>query len=462
MTSEQTPDSLAECLADFRNRRLLVVGDAIVDEYLLGDCSRLSPEAPVPVVKVNSSRRVLGGAANTAANIVSLGGRATLIALVGHDDAGATLRDCAQTVGVDLEPVDHGHSTLRKTRIIGQQQQVVRLDFEDLPAENPALAAAVLERFDASLRTCDAVIISDYAKGCVSPLVAQGILRRARASGRPVIIDPRPQNRDCYHGCDYLTPNWRESRGLLGWEDASPNDEAVETVARTLVARLDTNVVLTLGPHGICFCSRNGDEVFALPTLAREVFDVSGAGDTVVAAFTLALASGASHRTAVTLANKAASVVVSKFGTATVTPEEILEQGDGLRIVPRHALAALSASLRARGRRIVTITGTFDLLHDRHVHILNEARRRGDVLVVGLTSDASVRSSRGPGWPLMPERSRAEMLLALRMVDFVHIVSDAEPTAFLAELRPDVHVDRAEYGDDSVNLAGVCESRVTM
>jgi D-beta-D-heptose 7-phosphate kinase/D-beta-D-heptose 1-phosphate adenosyltransferase len=218
---------------------------------------------------------------------------------------------------------------------------------------------------------------------------------------------------------------------------------------------LDTNVVLTLGQHGICFCSRSGDEAFALPTVAREVFDVSGAGDTVVAAFTLALASGASHRTAVMLANKAASVVVSKFGTAMVTPEEILEQGDGLRIVPRHALAALSASLKARGRRIVTITGTFDRLHDRHVHILNDARRRGDVLVVGLASDASVRSSRGPGWPLMPERSRAEMLLALRMVDFVHIVSEIEPTAFLDALRPDVHISGTNYADEAANIAGV-------
>jgi D-beta-D-heptose 7-phosphate kinase/D-beta-D-heptose 1-phosphate adenosyltransferase len=221
-------------------------------------------------------------------------------------------------------------------------------------------------------------------------------------------------------------------------------------IARTLASELGTNVVLTLGAHGISFCSRNGSEQFGQPTLAREVFDVSGAGDTVVAAFALARAAGADHVTAVALANRAASVVVGKFGTATVTPEEILLDTDAARLVPRAGLAQLAATLRAKGKRIATINGSFDILHNGHLHILNEARQRGDVLIVGVNSDASVRSYKGPSRPMVPERGRAEMLLALRMVDYVHIFDEPDPIAFLKELKPDIHVNGAEYGEACV------------
>jgi D-beta-D-heptose 7-phosphate kinase/D-beta-D-heptose 1-phosphate adenosyltransferase len=247
-----------------------------------------------------------------------------------------------------------------------------------------------------------------------------------------------------------LTPNWRESRALLGLPDAEPSEETVAAVARRLTSELDTNVVLTLGSHGIFFRSRNGTEQFAIPTVAREVFDVSGAGDTVVAAFALARASGADHASAVALANKAASVVVGKFGTATVTPEEILQDTDALRLVPRHLLGELATTLRAKGKRIVTINGTFDILHNGHLHILNEARRRGDVLIVAINSDASVKCHKGPNRPIVPERRRAEMLLALRMVDYVHIFDEPDPIALLRAIRPDVHVNGSEYGEDCI------------
>lgn len=450
MTLNELTDPLGVLVSDFSQRRVLVLGDAMLDEYLLGDCRRISPEAPVPVLKVNSSRRVLGGAANTAANIVSLGGHATLIALVGSDEGGLALRRCASEAGVDLLPIDHGLATLRKTRVVGQQQQIVRLDYEEIPTRAAAFDGEILELFDACVEVCDIVVISDYAKGFVSPSLAQSIIRRAHAAGRHVIVDPRPQNRDCYQGCDYLTPNWRESLALLGLPDAEPSDDAIVSVARTLASELQTNVVLTLGSEGISFCSRNGTEQFALPTVAREVFDVSGAGDTVVAAFALARASGADHVSAVTLANKAASVVVSKFGTATVTPEEILQDTDALRLVPRHLLAPLAATLRAKGKRIVTINGAFDILHNGHLYILNEARQRGDVLIVAINSDRSVKSYKGAHRPIVPERRRAEMLLALRMVDYVHIFDEADPIAFLTEIRPDIHVNGSEYGEQCI------------
>jgi D-beta-D-heptose 7-phosphate kinase/D-beta-D-heptose 1-phosphate adenosyltransferase len=448
MTFNEVADSLVGYVSQFKHRRVLVLGDAILDEYLVGDCGRISPEAPVPVLKVSASKRALGGAANTAANIASLGGHASLIALVGNDDAGRFLRRCASDAGIDLLAVDHGQRTLRKTRVVARQQQIVRLDYED--EQSTANESEILQLFEARISESDIVIISDYAKGFFSPSLCHAIIGRAHQAGRQVIVDPRPQNRDGYGGCDYLTPNWRESRALLGLPDAEATDDNVKVVARALASDLGTNVVLTLGPQGILFCSRNATEQFALPTLAKEVFDVSGAGDTVVAAFALGRASGADHPTAVALANKAASIVVGKFGTATVTAEEILQDTGVVRLIPRGALAQLAATLRAKGKRIVTINGSFDILHNGHLYILNEARQRGDVLIVGLNSDSSVKSYKGSHRPIVSERHRAEMLLALRTVDYVHIFDEADPIAFLTELSPDVHVNGSEYGDNCV------------
>jgi D-beta-D-heptose 7-phosphate kinase/D-beta-D-heptose 1-phosphate adenosyltransferase len=444
-------DGLKGLLESFRRRRVLVLGDAILDEYLYGDCGRISPEAPVPVLQVLRTRRVLGGAANTAANVVSLGGSATLICLAGEDEAGASLGTLAGECGVDVIGVDHGGATLRKTRVVSQQQQMIRLDYEALhSATSPAAERAIRDAFEAHLANTDVVVISDYAKGFLSKTLAQTIIAGAHEAGRQVIVDPRPQNLACYRGCDYLTPNWREARELLRWPIAPVSHGAAEETARALAAELGAHVMLTLGANGIMFCSRDSAEMFSHPTLAREVFDVSGAGDTVVAAFALARAAGADHSAAVVFANRAASVVVGKFGTATVTPGEILQDGEESRIVTRQGLKPLAAALSARGRRIVTINGSFDVLHNGHLHILNEARQCGDVLIVGLNSDASVRSYKGDSRPIVPEQQRAEMLLALRPVDYVHVFNESDPIAFLEQVQPDVHVNGSEYGENCI------------
>jgi D-beta-D-heptose 7-phosphate kinase / D-beta-D-heptose 1-phosphate adenosyltransferase len=450
MTPTELNDPLGALISGLRRKHVLVLGDAILDEYLLGDCTRISPEAPVPVLQIKTSRQVLGGAANTAANIVSLGGRATLITLTGNDEGGAILRRCAADAGIDLRDVNHGLATLRKTRVVAHQQQIVRLDYEDGSASSAGVQTAILDVFDACLEMCDVVVISDYAKGFLTPFLSQAVIQRAHKAGRLVVVDPRPQNRDCYRDCDYLTPNWRESRALLGLPDAAPTPDAVKDVAQSLSAQLNANVVLTLGQQGISFFSRDGAEQFAVPTLAREVFDVSGAGDTVVAAFSLALAAGADHTAAIALANRAAGVVVGKFGTATVTPEEILLDGETARLIPRHALGQLASTLRAKGKRIVTVNGSFDILHNGHLYILDEARQQGDVLIVGLNSDASVRAYKGPHRPIVPEGHRADMLLALRMVDYVHVFEEADPIAFLKVIQPDVHVNGSEYGENCI------------
>lgn len=450
--------SLRTLLATFADHRVLVLGDVMLDEYVTGDCSRISPEAPVPIVSVTSSRTVLGGAANTAGNVTALGGQATLIGIIGDDEGGRVLSAQATAAGIDFLPVLDGRATIRKTRVVGQQQQLVRLDYEATTKVSADVEARVLAAAAAQLSRCAIVVISDYAKGLLTERLCQELLAAAHAAGKQVIIDPRPQHASFYVGCDYLTPNWKESLGLMGRSEHAPTPEATEDTGRAVAQRFGSHVLLTLGAKGMQFFDRTGTALFAEAAAAREVFDVSGAGDTVVATFALALASGCDHREAVALANKAAGVVVAKLGTATVTPAELL-RGDkdepDRGIVARHELAGLAARLRDAGKTIVTINGSFDVLHAGHLHILREARGQGDVLIVGLNSDSSVRANKGAGRPFVGQDDRAKLLLALRDVDYVHIFDETVPMPFLEQLRPDVHVNGAEYGPDCIEAPTV-------
>lgn len=441
-------------LARFTGIKVLVLGDSMIDEYLSGDCSRLSPEAPVPILRIEpeKTRRVLGGAANTAANIASLGGSPVLFALFDPDDsAGGTFSSLCAASGIAVVPVRDGRPTPIKTRIVGQQQQLLRLDREETRDLDAQAEAGVLRAFREALPGAGAVVLSDYAKGFLTTSLTQALLAEARAAGVPVVLDPRPQHAARYRGADYVTPNWKESLGLLGWSERPSAPENVRAAGEALRLQLDANILLTLGPAGIALFPRAGGDPLHMPTAAREVFDVSGAGDTVVATFSLAIASGAPEGDAVELANRAAGIVVGKLGTATVTREEILRESlNGERLVARDRLAALATLLRAQGKRIVTINGSFDLLHAGHLHILEDARRQGDVLIVGLNSDASVKRYKSPDRPLIGEADRARMLLALRCVDYVHVFDEDVPMPFLEEVKPDVHVNGSEYGADCI------------
>jgi D-beta-D-heptose 7-phosphate kinase / D-beta-D-heptose 1-phosphate adenosyltransferase len=432
---------------------VLILGDLMVDEYVIGDCSRISPEAPVPVLQFNNLRTVLGGAANTAANVVSLGGRTTLIGLCGDDQAGEGLAHACDKAGIQLVAVRDGRPTTRKVRVIGQQQQqLLRLDYEDTSAIGAAIERAVLDEVSRAIGEADIVVVSDYAKGLLTKRICQEVFAVAHAAGKEVIVDPRPQHASFYADCDYLTPNWQESRGLLGLSDAAMTDSHVEETGRRLSRQFRSNVLLTLGSHGISFFGKDEGEHFTIPTASKEVYDVSGAGDTVVATFALARAAGTSHLDGVSLANRAAGIVVGKRGTATVTPDELLLPDADFepRIVTRDELRPLVARLRSAGKRIVTINGSFDLLHAGHLHIIKEAKQQGDVLIVGLNSDASVRMYKGAARPVVPEAERAQMLLALRYVDYVHIFGESVPMPFIEVIRPDVHVNGAEYGENCV------------
>lgn len=451
---------------------LLVLGDVFLDEYLTGDCTRISPEAPVPILKVSGSRTVLGGAANTAANIASLGGRVTLIGLIGEDAGGDLFQKAAGAAGIRFLPVKEGRPTIRKTRLLGQRQQLLRLDYEETHDIGSATEATILALFEKEVEGAQMVVLPDYAKGFFTESLTRALIRIAHEKGREVIIDPRPQHFSFYKDGDYLTPNWKESQGLLGQSECAPKEEAVVENGRTLAKKLNTHVLLTLGPQGIGFFHREGAEEFVMPTLAKEVFDVSGAGDTVVAAFSLARSAGCDFREAVTFANKAAGVVVGKLGTATLTPEELLHYGEGdgetdgaeedgtggrgpKRLLARADLAPLSARLSHEGKTLVTLNGSFDLLHAGHLHILEAAARQGDVLLVGLNSDASVKRYKSKDRPIIGEAHRAQMLLALRVVDYVHVFDEDVPMPFLEEAKPKVHVNGSEYGEDCIEAETV-------
>jgi len=448
--------TLRTVIESFPNHRVLVLGDVMLDEYLTGDCSRISPEAPVPVVAVTSSRAVLGGAANTAANIAALKGGAILVGLVGDDHTGRELIAKVAEAGVELVPVRDGRPTVRKVRVVGQQQQLLRLDYEVTAAADAGAETQIFEATRAQFARCSVVVISDYAKGFLTERLCQRIIEAAHAAGREVIIDPRPQHASFYVGCDYLTPNWKESQGLLGRTEMPDSPDAIEEVGRLLAAQFRSRVLLTLGARGMRLFDRDGHPQFDVPALAREVFDVSGAGDTVVATFALAKAAGCDDFQAVTIANQAAGIVVAKLGTATVSPSELLRDDQRERsVIARHELAGVASAVRAKGKKIVTLNGTFDVLHAGHLHILNEARRQGDVLIVGLNSDSSVRANKGLDRPFIGQDERAQMLLALRVVDYVHIFDETVPMAFLEQVRPDVHVNGSEYGADCIEAPTV-------
>lgn len=456
----------SELLSRFPAQNILVLGDVFLDEFLSGDCSRLSPEAPVPVLRIDAgkTKRVLGGAANTAANVASLGGKAILIGIVGKDFHGDQFADLVRETGIDFAPIVDGRPTMRKTRLVGQGQQLLRLDYEETPNISAATEKDILAEFRKHLPTAGLVILSDYAKGFLNQNLSQAIIREAHAAGKEVLVDPRPQHVSYYSNCDYITPNWKESQGLLGQTECDPSEALILANGSMLREKLNTHVVLTLGPRGMSFFNRDSGAHFNLPTQAREVFDVSGAGDTVVATLALARSAGGGLEEAVRLANKAAGVVVGKFGTATVTREELLDADPAggapgeTRLLARGQLAPMANSLRAHGKKIVTVNGSFDLLHAGHVHILEEARRQGDVLIVGLNSDASVRGYKGAGRPIVPEDQRARMLLALRAVDYVHLFDESVPMPFLLEIKPHVHVNGAEYGADCIEAPLVKEN----
>lgn len=449
---------MARVLQRFSQSRAWVAGDVMLDEYVSGAVSRVSPEAPVPVVAASESFHRPGGAANVACNLASLGASVRLCGVVGDDPAGDALRAACRDAGVDTDAVARveGRVTSRKLRVLAQHQQLLRLDWERPDPVSPDVAASLLARWD-DASPPDVVVLSDYAKGFLAPETSRALIDRGRALGAPVLAGPKRRDLGAYRGASVVTPNLAELEACVG--RALPLD-AVEPAARSLLASAELGaMVVTLGARGVMVVPRDGAATH-IPAQRREVYDVTGAGDTVLAALALSLAAGADLVTAAAVANAAAGLVVGRIGTAVVRMQELvpaLDLGPAEKVLATsEALAERLAWWRLQGRRVVFTNGCFDLLHAGHLALLTAARAEGDALLVGLNGDASVARLKGAGRPAVPWRERAALLAGLACVDGVVGFDDDTPAALIRAVRPQVLVKGDEYAlDDIVGRADV-------
>jgi D-beta-D-heptose 7-phosphate kinase / D-beta-D-heptose 1-phosphate adenosyltransferase len=447
-----TLDRVHALLASLHRTRVAVVGDLMLDEYVWGDVSRISPDAPVQVVDIRRRSAAIGGAGNVAHNLRAAGGSVVLLGVVGADAAAGTFRKLLAEAGIDdagiVEITDR--RTTVKTRVIARGQQIVRLDTEERGALPQDARARLLAALDRALPGCGAVLVSDYAKGVVDRDLVAEIGARVKASGRsiPILVDPKRIDFSAYRGCDAITPNRKETEAATG-VDLAHEANVVEAARKIREATGASHVLITLGERGMALSSADG-ALDVVPAQAREVYDVTGAGDTVLAYFGLAVAAGATPGEAARLANLAAGVAVGKLGTSAVTPVEVAAAAVGEAGVSSKAAGVTESVARVEherslGRRIVFTNGCFDLLHAGHVHLLERARALGDFLVVGVNSDASVRRLKGPERPVVQEHDRVKVLSALDAVGLVIVFDEDTPIELIRRLRPDVLAKGGDY-----------------
>ncbi len=431
----------------------------MLDRYWHGDTARISPEAPVPVVRVGESEERPGGAANVALNLAALGANPRLLGLVGEDEAGANLERLLSTAGVTTTLVTlPWRPTVTKLRVLSRHQQLIRLDFEEgfTSADGEILAA----RFEALLPGCDVVVFSDYGKGALGEV--QALIQLAKAAGKLVLVDPKGSDFSRYRGATLITPNLREFEAVVG--ACRDEHEIVKKGMLLIEQEALEGLLITRSEQGMTLLMR-GQAPFHQPTRAREVYDVTGAGDTVISTLAAGLAAGLEMRQAVLLANMAAGIVVGKLGTAAVTVPEIrralYEQDDSLYgVLDEERLMLVVEDARAHGERIVFTNGCFDLLHEGHVAYLEQAARLGDRLIVAVNDDESVRRLKGSGRPINPLERRMAVLAGLAAVDWVVPFSEDTPERLICRIRPDLLVKGGDYrpeeiaGHDCVVKAG--------
>ncbi len=453
MTAAYSPLSVP----DFRGKTVLVVGDVMLDRYWLGPTERISPEAPVPVVHVGTTEERAGGAGNVATNLAALGINVRLLGVRGNDEAGERLQSllAAQGIAANLLVSDVA-PTITKLRVMSRSQQLIRLDFESsyAPADSAALAAA----FVAALPDCDLVVLSDYAKGTLAD--PQALVQAAKVAGIPLVVDPKGADFTRYRGASLLTPNRGEFERVAG----HCIDEA-QLLERATAMLADLNLeslLVTLGERGMLLVAAEAEPVW-LAAEAREVFDVTGAGDTVIAVMAAGLVAGLASSQAAQLANTAAGLVVAKRGTASVSESELRLAAHrrgipGSGIVTPAQLSKLIGEARKAGQKVVMTNGCFDLLHAGHVAYLAEARALGDRLVVAVNDDDSVRRLKGAPRPLNTLADRMAVLAALAAVDWVVAFSQDTPAELICELLPDVLVKGGDYEAQEV-AGGDCVIR---
>ena len=459
----------ATALEQLAGAAVLVVGDVMLDRFLYGAVERISPEGPIPILKLERELAMLGGAGNVVRNLTALGARPSFVAVVGDDQAGLEVQRLVAeaTGGGGHLLLDRGRRSTIKERYIAGGQQLLRVDRETAPQLSETLADAAVSAAVSLMDEARALVLSDYGKGLLAGATLQRLIAEARRRGVAVLVDPKGRDFERYRGATLITPNRRELAEASGL--ATDGDAGVVAAAERVLATAGIEAVLaTRSEQGMTLVEPGegeGHRVTHLPALAREVFDVSGAGDTVVATMAAAIAAGLPRVTAAELANAAAGIVVGKVGTAVASPSEILHalharelfEGE-TKVFSLEALLSEVGRWRRLGQRVGFTNGCFDLLHPGHISLLNQARKLCDRLVVGLNSDSSVRQLKGEGRPVQSEGARATVLASLASVDAVVLFAEETPLQLIRQIRPDVLVKGADYTVEQVVGAEMVQS----
>lgn len=436
-------------LPEFNQANVLVVGDIMLDRYWYGGTNRISPEAPVPIVKVDALEERAGGAANVAMNITSLGGSARLIGFTGIDEPAKVLDEqlTKRNVHCDFVSVST-HPTITKLRVLSRNQQLIRIDFEE--GFNSVDHTPILERIESALSTSKVLVLSDYAKGALTAV--QAMIKQAQKGNVPILVDPKGTDFERYRGATLLTPNMSEFEAVVG---VCKTEQEIIEKGYQLIKQYDLKALLvTRSEKGMTLLQLD-KPVYHLPTQAKEVFDVTGAGDTVIATLAASLAAGQSLEESCFLANAAAGVVVGKLGTSTVSQVELsnairARTDDGFGVMTEETLKEEIRKARLRGEKIVMTNGCFDILHAGHVSYLANARKLGDRLVVAVNSDASVKQLKGSSRPINPLMQRMIVLGALDSVDWVVPFEEETPQRLIASILPDVLVKGGDYKPEDI------------
>jgi len=438
-----------------KSPKILVIGDLMIDHYLWGKCERISPEAPVQVVAIEKETSVLGGAGNVIHNLQALGATVSVISVIGDDNNADELKRLLTQIDISDSNIhiQNGRNTSKKSRIIASQQQVIRYDKESTEDISANIQEQIIVQCKATLSTYDIILLSDYGKGVLTHSLTQTLILLAKKEGKKVLVDPKGSDYTKYKGATLLTPNKKEAIEASSIE-IHDEDTLLEAIS-TLKERCELEVsLITLSEEGIAVYD---DTLRKHPTVAREVYDVTGAGDTVIASLGFALASGYNIDASIKFANLAAGVVVGKLGSATATLNEIIEYESSLNkstsnshIKTLEEIALLSAELKKRGKKIVFTNGCFDILHVGHVKYLEEAKSYGDVLILGLNSDESVRRLKGESRPVNTENDRAYILASLEAVDYVVKFYDDTPLALIEAIQPHILVKGGDYAGKEV------------
>ena len=427
--------------------KILVIGDLMVDHYIWGKCNRISPEAPVQVVNVKEENNRLGGACNVAANLIAFGGRVSLCGVIGKDEFGKWLINELHTQNIDITHIVQTSTrpTTQKSRILIANQQVLRVDREKSDDIDEGLQDEILSTLKHKMRNFDAVILSDYAKGLLTPKLTKSLIKLAKSEGKPVLIDPKGSDYSKYQNATLLTPNKLEAQ--IATQITIKDDDSLKQAMKKLQKECKLDICLvTLSEDGIAILDKK--KLTKSPTIAKEVYDVTGAGDTVIAALAFALSGGLNIYEACHFANAAAAVVIGKIGSASANFSEIvafLHNGSysSSKIITKEELATLLPSLREK--KIIFSNGCFDLLHAGHISYLQQARQLGDLLIVGLNSDSSVKRLKGTNRPINTQQDRALMLCALECVDFVVIFDEDTPLELIKLIKPHTLVKGSDY-----------------